>query len=98
MHLAHQFLVEVLRVGCSDYMYPYTLSNNLVAWKDTLLLLGYNKEAFYYIDFSTKPTKYLRLEAGGLKNWVSFFDWKHVGQMRFSVNQEKKVLCYVRAC
>ena len=86
MHLAHQFLVEVLRVCCRDYMYRYTLSSNLVGWKDTLLLLGYNKEAFYYIDFSTKPTKYLRVEARGLKKWVSFFDEKHIGQTHFLVN------------
>ena len=64
MHLAHQFLVEVLRVGCSDNMYLYMLSSNLKACKDTLLLLGYNGEALY-TDFSTEPAKYMMVEDVG---------------------------------
>ncbi|KAF7046366.1 hypothetical protein CFC21_055396 [Triticum aestivum] len=88
VHLAPEFHVEVLRVACSDNIYPSMLSRKLVVCEDMLLLLGGNEKAFS-IDFSTKPAKYVRVADGGLSKWAFFFGEKPIGQPRLLVNPER---------
>ena len=78
VNLAHQFIVEPLRVACSYYMDLYTIFGNLVSCEDMLLLLPCNGEAFY-INFFTNPTKNIWVEDGCLKKWVLFFGEEHIG-------------------
>ena len=88
VHLVHHFLVGLLKVACGHYTDPHTLSRNLVACEDTLLLLGRNGEVFS-IDFSTEPAKYVIVEEGGLKKWAFFYGQKHIGHPRHLVNPER---------
>uniref|UniRef100_A0ACD5V6D0 Uncharacterized protein n=1 Tax=Avena sativa TaxID=4498 RepID=A0ACD5V6D0_AVESA len=87
VHLSPELRLEALRVVCGMNLGPPKLCGTLVVCDNMVLMLD-DLEAFF-LDLSTKPAKYLRVEDGCLEKQAFFFDKEDSGQPRHIMNPER---------
>ena len=88
VHLSPELRIEALTIVCAENIGPSKLCGTLVACDDMIIMLDIKREAFF-LNLSTKPATYVRMEEECLENRAFFFDKEGPSQLRHTMNPER---------